>query len=68
MSEPAAATRSDDAHLGREAAQLVADNWPHADGLVEHVTAEFADAAVERLAELIAEQPALFQASRRGSE
>jgi hypothetical protein len=68
MSEPATATRSDDAHRGRETALRVAENWPHADGLVEHVTAEFANAAVERLAELIAEQPALFQASRRGSE
>src|SRR6266571_6377232 len=68
MSEPATAMRSDDAHRGREAALRVAENWPHADGLVEHVTAEFANAAVERLVELIAEQPALFQASRRGSE
>jgi hypothetical protein len=68
MSEPATATRSDDAHRGREAALRVAENWPHADGLVEQVTADFASAAVERLAGLIAEQPALFQASRRGSE
>ena len=68
MSEPAAAARNDDAQLGREAAQLVAESWPNANGLIERATAEFAAAAVERLVELIDEQPALFQASRRGSE
>ena len=60
--------RGDDAQRGRDAALLVAENWPHPDGLIERGTTEFANAAVERLAELIAEQPALFQASRRGSE
>lgn len=68
MSEPAIATRIDDARRGRDAALFVAENWPQPDGLVEHATAEFANAAVQRLAELIAEQPALFQASRRGAE
>ena len=68
VSEPAAAPGSDDAHFGRKAAQFIADRWPDANGLIELATAEFAAAAVKRLAELIDEQPALFQASRRGSE
>jgi hypothetical protein len=68
VSKPGRAARSDDAQLGRNAAQLIAENWPDTNGLTEHATAEFAAAAVERLAELIGEQPALFQASRRGSE
>lgn len=38
------------------------------EGLPELASPEFASAAVERLAELIEDQPALFQASRRGSE
>ncbi len=38
------------------------------DGLTELESPEFAAAAIERLAELIEDQPALFQASRRGSE
>ena len=62
------AARGDDAQLGREAAQFVAENWPDTQGLIERATTEFAAAAVQRLAELIDEQPALFQASRRGSE
>ena len=68
VSEPAAAPGSDDAQIGRKAAQFIADRWPDANGLIELATAEFAAAAVKRLAELIDEQPALFQASRRGSE
>jgi len=38
------------------------------ESLTELASPEFAAAAIERLAELIEDQPALFQASRRGSE
>lgn len=50
------------------AAEHLAHSWPEMDGLTELESPEFASAAIERLAELIEDQPALFQASRRGSE
>lgn len=60
-------TQHSDAQLGRAAADRLVHHWP-LDDLDERVSVEFAAAAVERLAELIEGQPALFQASRRGSE
>jgi hypothetical protein len=50
------------------AAEHLVNSWPATDDLTELTTMEFAAAAVQRLAELIDEQPKLFQASRRGSE
>ncbi len=67
MTEPAAATTTD-AQFGRKAAEHLARSWPDMDGLTELASPKFAAAAIERLAELIDDQPALFQASRRGSE
>lgn len=64
MAEPAAATTTD-GQLGRKAAEHLAHSWPEMDGLTELASPEFAAAAIERLAELIEGQPALFQASRR---
>jgi len=61
-------TASEDDRLGREAAEQLVHSWPEVSDLKEVETLEFAAAAVGRLAELIAEQPAIFQASRRGSE
>src|SRR5438045_4043830 len=57
-----------DADLGREAAKRLVHDWPELHDLEERVSVPFAAAAVERLAEVIKDQPALFQASRRGSE
>jgi hypothetical protein len=57
-----------DAELGCSAAERLVHEWPELHNLVERVSVEFAAAAVERLAGLIESQPALFQASRRGSE
>ena len=54
MGKRATTMRSEDVQRGRAAAELVARNWPHPDGLVEYPTTEFANAAVQRLAELIA--------------
>jgi hypothetical protein len=65
--EPLTPTTIDEAGLGREAAERLVHGWPDVGDLSERETVEFAAAAVGRLAELIAEQPALFQASRRGS-
>lgn len=56
------------ADLGRAAAERLVHDWPKLHDLDERFSVEFASAAVERLAELIESQPALFQASRRGSE
>lgn len=61
-------TQHSDANLGRAAAERLVHDWPDLHNLDEGVSIEFAAAAVERLAELIQSQPALFQASRRGSE
>lgn len=57
-----------DGDLGWVAAERLVHHWPNLDDLDERYSVEFASAAVERLAELIRSQPALFQASRRGSE
>jgi hypothetical protein len=59
---------TDDAQLGRAAAEHLVNSWPETGDLTELTTTEFAAAAVRRLAERIEEQPKLFQASRRGSE
>ena len=59
---------TDEARLGQESAERMVHSWPETDNLIELTTTEFATAAVQRLAELIEEQPKLFQASRRGSE
>jgi hypothetical protein len=59
---------SSDAETGREAAERLVHDWPELHDLAELESSAFANAAVGRLAELIQEQPALFQASRRGSE
>lgn len=67
MREAVARTQTDDARLGREAAEHLVHHWPGTE-VAELATVEFATAAVRRLAEFIEEQPALFQASRRGSE
>src|SRR3954468_4020430 len=61
-------TRYSDTDLGRAAAERLVHDWPELHDLEEHGSVEFAAAAIERLAELIEDQPALFQASRRGSE
>src|SRR4051794_30169613 len=61
-------TQYSDTDLGRAAAERLVHDWPELHDLAERVSVEFAAAAVERLAELIESQPALFQASRRGSE
>src|SRR5581483_6380031 len=61
-------THASDADLGRAAAERLVHEWPELHDLEERVSVEFAAAAVERLAGLIEGQPALFQASRRGSE
>lgn len=58
----------DDSSLGREAAERLVNDWPELGELQEVETVAFAEAAVGRLAALIQDQPALFQASRRGSE
>jgi hypothetical protein len=68
VTPPTAPIVTDDAQLGREAAEHLVNSWPETDDLTELTTREFAAAAVQRLAELIEEQPKLFQASRRGSE
>jgi hypothetical protein len=68
VTDHAPSTASEDDRLGREAAEHLVHSWPEVGDLREAETLEFAAAAVGRLAELIAEQPALFQASRRGSE
>src|SRR5687768_18593684 len=65
MSHPVA---NDDSRLGKQAAERLCHEWPTVADLIELDSVAFANAAVGRLAELIAEQPALFQASRRGSE
>jgi hypothetical protein len=65
MSDP---LTNDDSRLGREAAERLCHEWPTVADLAELDSVAFANAAVGRLAKLIAEQPALFQASRRGSE
>jgi hypothetical protein len=57
-----------DSELGRAAADRLVHDWPELHDLDERVSPRFAEAAIARLAELIEAQPALFQASRRGSE
>jgi hypothetical protein len=52
----------------RRATDRLVHEWPNVDGLEQADSVEFANAALDRLAELIEAQPALFQASRRGSE
>ena len=59
---------SEDARLGREAAEQLVHGWPDVNSVRELDTVQFAAAAVARLAELIAQQPALFKASLRGAE
>lgn len=59
---------SEDERLGREAAERLVNEWPTFSDLITVDSIPFARAAVGRLAELIAAQPPLFQASRRGSE
>jgi hypothetical protein len=70
---------SSDADLGRAAAERLVHDWPELRDLHERVSVSFASqshshlslihiGAIERLAELIESQPALFQPSRRGSE
>src|SRR5687767_12059827 len=54
-------TQYSDAELGRAAAERLVHDWPELHDLEERVSVEFAAAAVERLAELIERQPALFQ-------
>jgi len=61
------ALRSDE-QRGREAAERVCHEWPRPVDLLEIDSVAFAAAAITRLGELIQAQPALFQASRRGSE
>lgn len=56
------------AERGRAAAEQLVYGWPELTDLDELDSVEFAEAALGRLAELIADQPPLFQASRRGSE
>jgi hypothetical protein len=68
VTDQTAPTASEDDRLGREVAEHLVHSWPDVRDLREVETLEFAVAAVGRLAELIAEQPAIFQASRRGSE
>lgn len=61
-------TDEPDEELGRAAAERLCHEWPNLTDLVEVQSVAFANGAVGRLAELIESQPALFQASRRGSE
>lgn len=61
-------TGGTDEELGRAAAERLCHEWPDLADLAEVESVAFAEAAVRRLAELMESQPALFQASRRGSE
>lgn len=68
MRSAQARTLGSDADFGRAAADRLAHDWPDLHALDERDSVPFADAAIERLGELIEAQPKLFQASRRGSE
>ena len=66
VTDPAGLTEG--ARLGRQAAEHLVYRWPETADVTELATEEFSAAAVERLAELIEDEPPLFQASRLGSE
>lgn len=60
--------RAREAAAGRAAAERLSDAWPDVSWVPEAPTEPWANAAVERFAELIREQRAIFRASQRGAE
>jgi hypothetical protein len=53
---------------GRAAADRLADSWPDRSWVTDAPSAAWARGAIERFGELLQEQPAIFRASREGSE
>lgn len=64
----AAATMSDEAAAGREAADRLAYDWDNRDWVPFSPTREWARAATNRLGEIISSQPTIFRASLRGAD
>jgi hypothetical protein len=73
MSPPASpnrrrrATHASEVAAGRAAAERLSDEWPDTSWVPEAPAQTWADAAVERFAELIREQRAIFRASQTGA-
>lgn len=61
-------SRADEAAAGRRAAERLSDEWPEVSWVPEAPTEAWANAAIERFAELISDQRAIFRASQRGAE
>ena len=59
---------ADDANAGRTAADRLCHTWPDVSWVVDPPGEAWARASIERLAELMREQPAIFRKSREGSE
>ncbi len=57
----------DERAAGRAAAQRLCDEWPGVSWVPEEPSEVWASAAVERFAELIREQLAIFRASQKGA-
>jgi hypothetical protein len=63
----AAASTRDEHAAGRAAAERLSDEWPDVSWVPKAPAEAWANAAVERFAELIREQRAIFRASQRGA-
>ncbi len=63
-----ASAQDEEANAGRVAAERLCHEWPEVEWVPDAPSEAWARGAVERLAELMQEQPALFRASREGSE
>ena len=53
--------------LGRAAAERLAAQWPNVSWVPIAPSAQWAEAAIQRFAEMIREQPSIFRASQRGA-
>lgn len=58
----------DEVAAGRAAADRLADEWDDRAWVPLDASVEWARAAVERLGEIIADQPAMLRASMRGAD
>lgn len=68
MDVATAVIEDDEAAAGRAAADRLANEWEDRDWVPTDATVEWARAAVERLGEIIAAQPAMLRASMRGAD
>lgn len=67
-SNASSSERDSEIQAGQEVADRLCDEWPHVEWVPDARSEAWARGAVERLAERMRKQPALFRASRVGAE